>query len=107
MANNQEQLDRINLMENYLVTAELALKNFESALNDYNAVQGRIHELAKYYNSDEWRKDFDDDNNGMLPTGLKRGVLSEDAVYNVLSTNNELLSESLEVIAKILRYGRV
>ena len=100
------QIERINLMESYLNEAAITLKNFESALNDYQAAQYKIHELAKYYHSDEWRKDFDDDNNGMLPDGLKRGVLSEDAVYDVLSDNNSLLADSLEVIAKILRSGR-
>ena len=100
------QIERINLMENYLNEAITTLKNFESALNNYQSVQGKLHELAKYYHSEEWRKDFDDDNNGLLPKDLKRGVLSEDAVYDVLNGNNKLLAESLEVIAKILRAGR-
>ncbi len=97
------QIERITLMENYLNEAIKTLKNFEASLKDYQAIQGKLHELAKYYQGEEWRKDFDDDNNGLLPPNLKRGVLSEDGIYNALSSNKELLADTLEVIAGILR----
>jgi hypothetical protein len=31
-----------------------------------------------------WRKDFEDDENGLLPKELKCGVLSEDGIWNML-----------------------
>lgn len=42
--------------------------------------------LAEYYGSDEWKRDFADDEAGILPKDLKRGVLSEDGIWNVLSS---------------------
>jgi len=40
--------------------------------------------LTEYYESPLWRADFEADEAGLLPKDLKRGVLSEDAVYNLL-----------------------
>ena len=40
--------------------------------------------LEAYYTSKDWRFDFELDEAGLLPAGLKRGVLSEDGVYDLL-----------------------
>ncbi len=43
-----------------------------------------LRELADYYSSDDWKRDFAADEAGLLPRDLKRGVLSEDGIYNLL-----------------------
>ena len=48
-------------------------------------IQEAIRILSNYYGSDEWKQDFADDEAGLLPRDLKRGVLSEDALWNLLS----------------------
>ena len=40
-----------------------------------------------------------------MPADLKRGVLSEDAVYDLLTDNRELLARLLEVAAESIREG--
>ena len=40
--------------------------------------------LERYYTSGEWQADYEADEQGLLPAGLKRGVLSQDAVYDLL-----------------------
>jgi hypothetical protein len=37
-----------------------------------------------------WRQDFADDEAGLLPADLKRGVLSEDGIWNLITDVNEL-----------------
>lgn len=49
-------------------------------------IQEATRILAEYYGSDEWKQDFADDEAGLLPKDLKRGVLSEDGIWNVLSS---------------------
>ena len=44
--------------------------------------------LAEYYGSDEWKRDFADDEAGILPKDLKRGVLSEDGIWNILESDS-------------------
>ena len=47
-------------------------------------IQEAIRILAEYYASNEWKQDFADDEAGLLPKYLKRGVLSEDGLWNLL-----------------------
>ena len=101
-----EQLERITKMEKYLDEAREILRTYSESLRKYREIQPKLRELAEYYYGEDWRKDFADDSEGRLPNDLKRGVLSEDALYNLLNENTELQSETLEVIAELLREGR-
>ena len=55
---------------------------YEREVNDM--AKGIARELEEYYTSDLWKQDFADDEAGLLPKDLKRGVLSEDGIWNVL-----------------------
>ena len=44
-----------------------------------------LQKLIAYYESPDWRSDYDSDERGELPKKLKRGVLSEDGIYNLLT----------------------
>ena len=45
--------------------------------------------LEEYYTSKDWKEDFKADEAGKLPKNLKRGVLSEDGIYNLLERKDE------------------
>ena len=85
-----EQIERITYMEHILDEATEAVSSLSEALEKYSAVQDKLQELAAYYSSEQWRQDFDDDSAGKIPQDLKRGVLSEDAVYNLLTNITDL-----------------
>ncbi|MBP3258159.1 MAG: DUF4298 domain-containing protein [Bacteroidales bacterium] len=51
---------------------------------------GTMKELSKYMESGLWKKDFEADEAGSFSDGIKRGVLSEDGLYNVLSEYDDL-----------------
>ena len=40
--------------------------------------------LETYYTSGQWRDDYEADERGELPPDLKRGVLSQDGLYDLL-----------------------
>lgn len=90
MKDNKEQIARIRKMERRLNRASAAVKRLEAALDKWEAVQEDIAALEEYYDSDLWKQDFADDEAGLLPANLKRGVLSEDAVWNLLTACKEL-----------------
>ncbi len=92
------QTERISHMENCLNDSRKAIDSLAHALEMYRDVQGKLRELSSYYDGEEWRKDFADDEAGRLPTGLKRGVLSEDAVYDLLNDNREILDDMAGLI---------
>ena len=96
-----KQIERIERMEQNLERVTNALRVLNDALDEYEAVQEALHELNSYYGSDTWKQDFADDEKGRLPNTLKRGVLSEDAIWNVLEDYRALKErlESLSLVA--------
>lgn len=84
------QIQRIQHMEQILNEGKEAVQALEDALERYQALKPRLKELEAYYSSPLWMQDFEDDNAGKLPRDLPRGVLSEDAVYNLLASMNTL-----------------
>ena len=85
-----KRIDRITHMEGLLDKSTEVIGRLEQALEDFNALAPDIAELEAYYTSQQWRKDFEADEAGKLPKDLKRGVLSEDGIGNVLEDYKRL-----------------
>ena len=86
-----EYLIRICEMEAILDSANYLIANNAAGLEDFRS---EIEKLEAYYTSQEWKDDFALDEAGELPDGLKRGVLSEDGIYDVLEKYRELIYNS-------------
>ena len=69
------RLDRIERVEKY-----------ERLFDEATACpdEEKLRLLEAYYTSGEWREDYESDERGELPPDLKRGVLSQDALYDLL-----------------------
>ena len=87
---NKQQIARIRQMERRLDRALAAVKRLTTALDKWDEAQEAIAALEEYYGSDLWRQGFADDEAGLLPADLKRGVLSEDGIWNLLTDVREL-----------------
>lgn len=98
-----ETLERIQHFERLLDTVAPALEDLETALDRFDGVQGAVQELSAYYGSDEWHADLAEDEAGRLPKDLKRGVLSEDGIYDVLSAHYALTVRLLDTVSNILK----
>lgn len=61
-----------------------------TALSHFKALDDDLEVLDQYYGSDEWKQDLAADEAGRLPRDLKRGVLSEDGLWNLLSEAREM-----------------
>lgn len=80
-----DQLERIRYMEQLLDFVIEARKEQTISPKKKERIQEAIGILSDYYSSKEWKQDFADDEAGLLPKDLKRGVLSEDSIWNVLN----------------------
>ena len=78
-------------METIFDKAQNLLNSLEEKISEFEAFQPEMQKLEEYYESPLWKKDFEMDEAGLFPKELKRGVLSEDGIYNVLERNKELL----------------
>ena len=96
-----EQIERIKTMEQHLDRASQAVIRLSAAIDDYAEAQTSIRELQAYIKSDDWKHDFSDDEQSLLPRDLKRGVLSEDGIWNLLEDSQSLNIRMLEVVTDI------
>ena len=81
------QIERIKWMEQRFNNAMAAIK--DGSADSLKAIKEDVAELSKYYGSELWKLDFAADETGNLPPDLKRGVLSEDGIWNLLSDYRE------------------
>lgn len=90
---DETQIARVKRMEEILDKGSEALLDLKQALERYITLADDIRELAQYYSGSQWRQDFADDEADKLPNDLKRGVLSEDALYDFLDLQDEVLAK--------------
>ena len=78
------------------------LTNFTSVLKVFNTdlkdLTSAFSTLEAYYTSPAWRTDFEAHEAGLLPPDLKRGVLSEDGIYNLLEEYKRVEEEMKELL---------
>ena len=79
------QIERIEQMEKILDSLKEAIAQVNTTISRLRELGPQAMELDEYYGSPEWFDDLKADENGLLPKGLKRGVLSEDGIYDVLN----------------------
>lgn len=104
----ENRIDRIMRMELYYDTIRQALQSNTAWLSDA-PMQAMLTELNAYYTGGQWLADYEADERGELPHDLKRGVLSQDGVFDLLEEirerrNRPLLSneELLDLIDKTM-----
>ena len=85
-----KQVERIQRMEHLFDFVLETMKEFPHSLDKYAEAKEAVTTLSAYYGSEEWKQDYADDEAGLLPKDLKRGVLSEDGIWNLLSEWEEM-----------------
>lgn len=83
------QIERIRLMEDKADKVRSAIEELEPAAKKYKEILQDVKDLERYYET-IWREDFEDDEKGKFPPDLKRGILSEDTLYNLLTDFDEI-----------------
>ena len=99
---SKAQIERIKKMESYLDEAGEALSELAEALDRYEKIQSKYYKLEEYYSSQKWMDDFEADEAGKLPEDLKRGVLSEDAVYDLITDHREIMARMQRAVLRCM-----
>ena len=86
--------DIINRIENMEAVFDflqrmVAEKSFSVCKQDWFRIH--LNNLLDYYENGLWLADYELDEKGMIPSDLKRGILSQDGFYNFLTDINEYL----------------
>ncbi|MBQ6850425.1 MAG: DUF4298 domain-containing protein [Oscillospiraceae bacterium] len=86
-------IDRIKNMEAVFDFLQKMVR--EKTVSVYKEDWFKIHlnNLLDYYENGQWLADYQLDEQGLLPENLKRGVLSEDGVYNFITDISEYIDK--------------
>ena len=98
-----EQTERIEKYEVLMRSAEELMSRENMAPYDYYRLRRLVRQLEAYYTSDDWKRDYADDEAGLLPADLKRGVLSQDGIYDLLESFGELTEDMMSVVLETER----
>ena len=79
-----EMVNRVQQMEAYMNEISKALKKDPAVLKKDKELRQKVAILTEYMDGGQWLKDYEADERGELPADLKRGVLSQDALYNLI-----------------------
>lgn len=80
---------RIGKMERLFDYVTGILRNAPEELRSPSAKEA-VQTLSDYYGNGDWLRDYTMDEQGLLPPERKRGVLSQDGLYDLFSEINEI-----------------
>lgn len=89
----------------------------ETVMNQYKEMLGKLEELLcffdghrqdyrgllEYYYSDQRAQDLCDDEQGLIPKDLHRGVLSEDEIYDLLGDYRDTALHMMETALHMIK----
>lgn len=83
-ASRQQAVERITQMEHIFDALQEALERNPAALEEDASLREALEALTRYYEGGLWLRDYELDERGLLPGSLKRGILSQDGLYDFL-----------------------
>lgn len=96
----------------HIAEMETILDNHSKKIKDLNEILDYLsnnlsdyNRLLEYYYSDQRQQDLIDERNGVMCEKLKRGVLSEDAVYDLISDCYSTCIKMLELSTCYLKHN--
>lgn len=98
-----KRIEKITAMEEILDKHNLKISKLKEALEDFMESQKQFDKLVNYYLSQQYELDYESFENGEFPEDLKCGVLSQDAVFNLLTDNFNIAIEMLEAATEVIK----
>ena len=96
----QARIERISLMEDRYDEISRVLAALDKAVDEYEDFKSELDALRDYMDSGQWKDDYEADEAGQVPSDLKRGVLSEDGLYNLLHDADTILDRARNVLCR-------
>ena len=87
-------------MEGRFDEATRVLGELDRLIGEYEDFKDELEVLKDYMGSGKWKEDYEADEAGKLPSELKRGVLSQDGLYNLLQDAERIVRSAQEVFGK-------
>lgn len=98
-----KKYDHITAMETIKNDHKTIIAELEKSLDKIEQNQQAYQTLIAYYYSSQRQQDLEDDNNGLIPQTLHRGVLSEDEIFDLMGDYRDLGIRMMEVALKMIK----
>ena len=98
-----EQLKRIQKMGKHLNKYAQVLADAQKALDQLERCQSDYIQLRDYYTGQEFFDDLEYSNSPDFPENIACGVLSEDAVYDLMGEHFETAISLLDLSSSMLK----
>lgn len=99
----KDKIERIQRMESYLNDYAKTLEETKQAMEQLKEHQESYIQLRDYYSSQVYFDDLELSNQTDFPADLPCGVLSEDAVYDLLDEHFQMGVDLLEIATKMIK----
>lgn len=84
----KQAIERVQQMEKYFDMLQDVVNTKECQEAAY--IKEILLILTQYYESGQWLQDYELDEKGLFPVDLKRGVLAQDSVHDLLEQINRM-----------------
>ena len=101
--NKQSRLKNISDMEAIFNELNSSLKDMEKTVSKRKKLLPEYKKLMKYYESEQWKKDYDDVNNWKLKPQWPHWILGEDTLWNLYQEHKELTNKIREAVSKFTK----
>ncbi|MDO4880466.1 MAG: DUF4298 domain-containing protein [Capnocytophaga sp.] len=98
----KKRYENIQEMNEILVKLEGILAKAEEVLEEWKAIQPDYDRLVAYYDSEKWREDYFDSNDGKIPDNVPQWVLTQDAIFDAIGYQFNLARE-FQPLLKIIK----
>ncbi len=98
-----DKYEHISKMEAIMNDHAKLLEQLGDLLDLLEAREEDHHALIDYYYSDQRSQDLEDDRKGLIPQTLRRGVLSEDEIYDLLGEDYTTGIRMMELALKLIK----
>ena len=79
------------------------LEAFKKSLEDFQKSYVEYRKLVEYYDSKQFMEDFDKSNNGEIDPEINQGILTEDAIYDLIGDNYYLAIDLLTMATDMIK----
>lgn len=94
----------------YLIKHTETYENYKELLAELNKILDKLEnnredfeKLVEYYYSDQFQKDYDDSNQGKIDSSINQGILTEDAIYDLMGDDYYLALRFLDFANKMIQ----
>lgn len=99
---SEQRLANITEMENVLNQATDLMAKMDELQQQWQHLLPQIERLTDYYFNGLWSQDYDAYSNGEIPKNIPCGILSQDAVYDFVLSQQGIAQQWITLAQQVI-----